>query len=188
MRLFIAVNLNPALRTEIAQRVRPLGAAFPDVRWTQTEALHVTLRFLGDVATDELDALRAVLDACARAHAPFRLRVGGLGAFPRLARPQVLWLAVDDGGVLERIVRDLDHGLAPLGHPPEPRAFTPHVTIGRARSRRGSRPAPGRQPVPACEIGAAMHVQTIDLMQSHLGGGPARYETVHAAPLGKGVD
>lgn len=188
MRLFVAVNLSSAVREEIAQRVRPLDAAFPDVRWTPAEALHVTLRFLGTVAHEQVDDLRAVLDACAVAHAPFRLRVGGLGGFPRLARPQVLWLAVDDGGVLERIVRDLDHGLAPLGHLPEPRAFTPHVTIGRARSRRGSRPAPGRQPVPACEIGAAMHVKTIDLMQSHLGQGAARYEIVHAAPLGRGVE
>ncbi len=186
MRLFVAVNLSSAMREEIAQCVRPLDAAFPDVRWTPAEALHVTLRFLGTVADEQVDGLRAVLDACAVAHAPFRLRVGGLGAFPRLARPQVLWLAVDDGGVLQAVARDLERGLEPLGHAPEPRAFTPHVTIGRARSRRGSRPAPG--PLPACEIGAAMHVETIDLMQSHLGQGPARYEIVHVAPLGRGVE
>src|SRR5690606_19086141 len=139
MRLFIGVRLSPDLRALVAREIAALRSAIPDVRWTHEDALHITLRFLGEVAEADVDAVRAAVDACASSKRPYTLRTSGLGAFPRMARAQVLWLGIDDGGATGAIVECLDATLEPLGFAPEQRGFTPHVTLGRARTRNGVR-------------------------------------------------
>src|SRR5690606_2755771 len=117
----------------------------------------------------------------------YTLRTSGLGAFPRMARAQVLWLGIDDGGATGAIVECLDATLEPLGFAPEQRGFTPHVTLGRARTRNGVR---GRAHEAATEltVDGAMLVDRVELIRSHLGRGPARHEVLHAAMLWGGTD
>jgi 2'-5' RNA ligase len=187
VRLFIAVRLSPELRALIARETAALRAAVPDVRWTGEEALHVTLRFLGEVTGEDAAAIQSVLDACASAHEPFTLGITGLGAFPRMARAQVLWLGVEDGGATTRIVQCLDRALVKLGFTPDERGFTPHVTLGRARSRKGIR-IRARDGTSGLTLDGTMRVDRIELIRSHLGSGPAGHEVLHTALLGGGTE
>lgn len=172
------------MRAAIGAGIAPLERVLDGVRWTAPEALHVTLKFLGNVTTAAVDEMIAALDHAAAAHAPFGMVIGGLGAFPGARRPQVLWLGVEDGGALRAIAGDVDAALASLGFAPEARAFTPHVTVGRVRRPRGAARAQGRADLPPCNAGASLHVETIDLMRSHLGRDGARHECLHRSRLG----
>lgn len=186
VRLFIGVQLSPALRALVARETGPLRSAIPDVRWTDEDALHITLRFLGEVAEDDVASVGSALEACASAQRPFTLSTTGLGAFPRMGRAQVVWLGVEDGGATGGIVNCLDAALAPLGFLPEQRAFTPHVTLGRARNRNGVRVS-DRERAMQLAVGS-MQVDRIALIRSHLGRGPARHEVLRAAMLGGGTE
>jgi len=181
VRLFIGVRLSEDLCARIVRDTAHVRSSVPDVRWTNADALHITLRFLGEVAEENVAAIRSALDACASQRAPFIFRTGGVGAFPRMSRAQVLFMGVEDAGATSELVACLDAALEPLGFPPEQRAFAPHVTLGRAKKRRGVRLS---EPAAAgVTIDAAMRVDRVELIRSHLGAGPARYEVLHAAML-----
>ncbi len=105
-----------------------------DAKWTRPEQIHLTLRFLGDIAPEAApDILGAMAGAAAGMTAP-RLRAAGIGAFPGLRRPQVLWLGIDgDIEPLGMLHGRLEARLAMLGFEPEKRGFTAHITVGRVR-------------------------------------------------------
>lgn len=138
MRTFIAIELPSA-----AQRpLLALLATAPrheSVKWVTAAQLHLTLKFLGEVPDTDLPA---VCDAAAEASAalpPFTLLVSGLGVFPAPANPRVLWAGVTDATQsCAQWVQDADPRFAELGYRPEPRAFTPHVTLARSRSTAGA--------------------------------------------------
>jgi len=185
VRLFIGVRLSEDLCARIVRATADVRSSTPDIRWTNADAFHITLRFLGDVAEEYVAALRAALDACAARNRQFILRTGRAGAFPRMSRAQVLFLGVEDGGATSMLVECLDTALEPLGFAPEQRAFTPHVTLGRAKNRRGAHVS---DVVAGIAVDATMQVDRVELIQSHLGGGPARYEVLHAAMLKEGTE
>ncbi len=117
-------------------RVRRLA---PSAKWVDIGSMHVTLVFLGDTPDEMLTELQTVLGAAARLHAPFELRVQGTGVFGGRS-PHVLWTGV--GGDVEAITavqRDLVEAITPLGWTPEDRPYSPHLTLARARDRRGDR-------------------------------------------------
>ena len=136
MRAFVAVDLEPPVRGEIAATTEELRAAGGDVRWAQAENLHVTLKFLGSVAAERLTAVRAALERVAADAAPFELTVKGLGTFPSAERARVVWVGFV-AGRLGALAQRVDAELAAVGFPLEGRPFTPHVTIGRVRGARG---------------------------------------------------
>jgi 2'-5' RNA ligase len=134
IRTFIAVDVGEAIRAEGAALQQQLGRALGDgIKWTDTESMHITLLFLGEV--EELDVLsvcRAVAEAV-RDVAPFRLEVKGVGAFPTLRRPKIVWGAVTDGAEALKQLHDLiEAPLLEMGtYRSEERAYTPHLTLGR---------------------------------------------------------
>lgn len=184
MRLFVAVNLPAPVRAAIADAIEPFQRTIAHVRWAAPESLHVTLKFLGSVADAAVDTIQEALRTCAAAHAPAAIDIGGLGAFPDERRPRIFWVGVHDGGALGALARDLDAALAPLGFAPEARAFTPHITIGRARDRRGATPAPRADGLASGPAHISVRVETIDLMRSHTVRDGAHYERLYAARLG----
>jgi len=136
-RAFLAVDPPDELRASIGRLQDRLKDLVPSVRWTRPEQLHVTLAFLGDVPNDAIDALRrAVLEAAAECPA-FEVSVGGLGAFPSIQRPRVVWLGLE-GDQVERFSQLHERILQALraaGHPPADDRFHPHITLGRVRTR-----------------------------------------------------
>jgi 2'-5' RNA ligase len=137
VRSFIAVSLPDNVRAELTaleDRLKARRHAF--VKWVDPESLHLTLKFLGNVAVDSIPQIVEVMSGVARVHSPFRLEVAGTGAFPNWQRPQVVWVGV--GGDLDKLnafQKGLESALSPLGFPPEARPFSAHLTLGRLRDR-----------------------------------------------------
>lgn len=113
-------------------RFRETGA---DVKWVETESLHVTLKFLGEVGEPGVNEVRAALRSVRGAS--FRLGVRGIGTFPPRGRPRVIWLGLTSADPLAALAATVERVLEPLGFPPEGRPFKPHVTLGRVRSPAG---------------------------------------------------
>jgi 2'-5' RNA ligase len=137
IRAFIAIELPDEVKADLSlvqSRLKP--ERHPYVKWVSTDGIHLTLKFLGDIDQEKVLPIAEAMAGAAQKASPFRLEVGGLGAFPNLGRPQVLWVAV--GGEVEKLAslqRAIDHSLVALGFSSETRPFTPHLTLGRLRER-----------------------------------------------------
>jgi len=144
VRTFIAIELDAAIRAKLTaaqDRLRQCGCR---VKWTKPEQMHLTLKFLGEIEPEQVDAVkRALAMACAAAE-PFEMALGGLGAFPPRGAPRVLWAGVSErAGALVALQERLEDELASLGFGRERRGFQAHVTVGRVKDHqtRGLRQA-----------------------------------------------
>lgn len=184
MRLFLALNLDDALRRQIHGDLDPVRVAAPEIRWTRPEQLHITLRFFGEVPDDQVASLTARFRDVARRHRSLSVDLTGLGAFPHWRRPRVVWLGVRDPVRAGAVARDLETASVALGFGAEERPFRAHLTIGRV-----TRPLlPGRAPVleRAARAFAGTYqteVRSVDLMQSQLAPGGSIYSVVESFPL-----
>jgi 2'-5' RNA ligase len=136
IRSFLAVEVAPAVREGLVAMKRELAAAAADVRWVRDQALHVTIKFLGSVDEESLAEIHGVLAAALRSFPTFAVEVRGLGIFPNLRRPRVVW-AGTPAVELARLSSAVDAALKPLGVARESRPFQGHITLGRVRSARG---------------------------------------------------
>jgi RNA 2',3'-cyclic 3'-phosphodiesterase len=184
MRLFVAIAPPPAVLDELDARLEPLRAGRHDLRWTNREAWHVTLAFLGQV--DEAAAARLLprLERAARRHRTFRLAFASAGAFPAATRANVLWSGLSgDRGALARLADSVAAGASRAGAPPpdKGRRFQPHLTLARCR-----------MPADVTELVAALTdyqgppwmADRVHLVRSHLGAtAPPRYSSLGSWPL-----
>ncbi len=185
MRLFVAVNLPEALRDTLWAAGEPARRGSPPVRWVRPDGIHVTLKFLGEVAEDRLGEMRAALGRAADGLRPFDLVVEGGGVFPDPARPRVFWAGIVPGPQLELLQHAVEREIAPLGFPPEARPFRPHLTLGRAErgaDAAGLRRAAER--IAGVRFAGSALVETVDLMRSTVSRDGASYDAVHRQPLG----
>jgi 2'-5' RNA ligase len=179
-RCFVAVPIDEELRAGLSKAVGDLRArdGADAWRWTDAEAWHVTLAFLGATDPGSVPRLSSAVAAVARTHRPFTVVAGGLGAFPGQRRARVLWYGVaDPRGELRRLAGDAARA---VGLPDEDR-FRGHLTLARARDRHGS-DASSLQEVAVAP--GFLRVDRLVLFRSHLGRGPARYEALATLPLG----
>jgi 2'-5' RNA ligase len=188
MRLFLAINLPAAERARIHEAAAPLRRARLPVRWVDVDALHLTLKFLGEVPDARKDAIVEAGDTVAARFAAFRLELGELGAFPRLSNPRVVWVGVRAPPELGGLASELDGAMATLGFPPEARPFSPHLTLGRAEREARAPDFRALGDLAAdFPYAGSVEVRSVDLMRSHLSPRGARYERLHAAPLSGGA-
>lgn len=133
LRTFIAVAVptSPELRRVIAD-LDSMGSALKAV---SAEHLHITLKFLGDTPPEQVPAITAILKEVVAEFSPFAFELIGLGAFPRVERPTVIWAGVDGGEPLVALSDKLEDRLMDLGYEPETRTFTPHLTLARVRRK-----------------------------------------------------
>ncbi len=136
LRSFLAITLAPAIHAALVRVKHELAALEADVRWVRDDALHGTVKFLGSVALPVLREMQAVLGAALRDFPACTVEVAGLGAFPSVHRPRVLWVGLESAA-LPRLAERVDSALAALGFAPEARPFQGHITLGRVRGRRG---------------------------------------------------
>lgn len=185
MRTFVALNLSPERRAELHVAVEPLRIALGRaVSWTGEHALHLTLRFLGEQPPELADRLCERLAGPLAGLPPVDLDLGGVGAFPSLARPRVLWMGVAANPDLSRLYQEVDSAVAALGVPREERAFHPHVTIGRVRERVRVDTGALAGATDEVRYHAREPVAAVDVMESVLGPGGARYRVLCAVPPG----
>jgi 2'-5' RNA ligase len=137
IRAFIAIELPEEVKADLSSvqsRLRP--ERHPYVKWVSVDGVHLTLKFLGNIDQEKVSPIAEAMAGAAQKASPFRLEVGGLGAFPNLRSPRVVWVAVE--GEVEKLAslqRAIDHSLVALGFSPETRSFTPHLTLGRLKER-----------------------------------------------------
>lgn len=137
IRCFIAVELTPKAREELARLQQRLKASLPAhaVRWTPPPNIHLTLHFLGELAADRIDLVGQVLRDVAAGFSPFSLTLANLGSFPNTRRPRIVWVSVSgETDSLESLHTALGGQLEKgIGFRPESRPYSPHLTIGRVK-------------------------------------------------------
>lgn len=184
MRVFLALNLPEATRQALWQATAPLrDAGFP-IRWVRPEGIHLTLKFLGEVAEQRDPELAAALTRTVRGARALPLALGGFGAFPDFQRPRVVWVGVAPDPSLELLQNQVEEAFAPLGFPTEARPFRPHLTLGRAGRDGRSRDFAGLEAaLGRLEFAETVVVGSVDLMQSMLQSGGAVYQVRHSERL-----
>jgi len=137
VRSFIAIELPDELKSGLFQLQAQLKIGKqPPVKWVDPYSIHLTLKFLGNVAVDKISGITGAIEAAAQEISPLHLEVSGLGAFPNLRRVQVVWVGLS--GELARLgelQQRIESNLAPLGFAPESRPFKPHLTLARLREQ-----------------------------------------------------
>jgi 2'-5' RNA ligase len=188
IRAFVAIELPPTVTQELENIQRRLGkGAGTAARWVAPSGIHLTLKFLGDVAEARTAQIASALESACRAAKPLELGLQGAGAFPEPERPRVLWVGLrGDVAGLRLLQRQVDDALAPLGFAPEARGFTPHLTL--ARMRDGADPVAIRtlvQKLSTVSVApAAFRAEEAALIRSELRPAGAVYTRLSAARLG----
>jgi RNA 2',3'-cyclic 3'-phosphodiesterase len=170
IRAFIGISIPDAQRRHLAGFLDGCRAAAPELRWVSADNLHLTLRFLGQVENPRLEDLAESLRRLPVE--PFALRLGGLGSFGSASAVRVIWIGVAAGGKeLARLAAAVEERCAEAGFPPEERTYNPHLTLARARQRRGTR-------VPELPLPPELDAWAVDrfrLYRSRPGAGGAVY-------------
>ena len=129
----MAINFPETLRQGLWSATESLRSGTLPVRWVEPEAMHLTLKFLGEVAAGRQDELAGALQRAAASCRAVTATVADFGAFPDPRRPRVLWAGVSPEAGLELLQHQVEQEFTPLGFPPEGRPFRPHLTLGRAQ-------------------------------------------------------
>ena len=137
VRSFIAIELTDELKLGLTQLEAQLKLGKQSwVKWVDPYSIHLTLKFLGNVAVDRIDEITRAVEEAVQGIPPFHLEVKGLGVFPSLRRVQVAWVGI--GGEVDKlgkVQQRIESNLAHLGFAAESRAFVPHLTLARVRNQ-----------------------------------------------------
>lgn len=202
MRTFFAIELPPALHTQIGLIQRQLRSHLRDLQavdcfnWTAPDKIHLTLRFLGETSAAQSAQLVAGLAPIAAQQAPFQLGLQTVGWFPNFRAPNVVWLGVSGARVeLEKLQRQVEDLVRRSGFAPEQRPFSPHLTIARTQrqAERTQQRLAGealrlfaQRPAEERTIHSPLHFEVTEFvyMQSELRPEGARYTVLHHFTFG----
>ncbi|PAY20702.1 RNA 2',3'-cyclic phosphodiesterase [Rhodopirellula sp. SM50] len=186
IRSFISIPVPAAVTSaagKIMKRLKPLDDSF---KWVPIENFHLTLKFLGEVDNVEVPAVCKAIRRVTDNLEPFELGFAGTGGFPNAEKPRVVFIGVDDPtGNLVQLVAGLEKQLADLGFKPEPRDYTPHLTLGRTRSnsrRGGDALVEAMKDLADIQIGE-MVVDEVHLMASFLDKSGPTYQVMDTIEL-----
>ncbi|OGO73011.1 MAG: 2'-5' RNA ligase [Chloroflexi bacterium RBG_19FT_COMBO_56_12] len=188
IRAFIGVDLSPEIQhclEQVSTQLKERLEGDP-VRWIPAENIHLTLKFLGDVSQANLEMLKKILRAVVPSHPSFEISVGGLGAYPKVHHPRVIWIGLEVPSDLVAIQHSIETETARLGYAREERPFSPHLTLGRVS--RNASPAEIHQlgeVLDTFKVGflGAARVRAIHLYRSDLKPGGAVYTRLFSVPL-----
>jgi len=134
LRAFIAVEIPLDIRQDIEHATSNLRRGTGSlIRWVAVENMHLTLKFLGDIPTANMEVLTQMIRAEADSFNCFDIHLTGIGSFPNPKRPRVIYIGIQAPAELEAFQRQLESATRRLGYNSEERAFAPHLTIGRVR-------------------------------------------------------
>lgn len=185
MRLFVALNLKDDERKKLYKAAAPLRKSGMPVRWVDPGSLHVTLKFLGEVRPQNVDAVMQAVAAVAAKAVPHDIKLGGFGAFPTIRRPRIIWAGAEAKPELRSLKHDLEWELAALGFERELRAFQPHITLGRADDESEAGNFRDLETlIGEIKYKSRIPVRQVELMSSKLTPEGAEYEVLGSAPVG----
>jgi 2'-5' RNA ligase len=184
VRAFIAIDLEPGLKSALEALVRSLEATRAEVRWARPNGTHLTLKFLGEIDGSRAGQVTEALEHVARRHKSFGLRLEGTGAFPNESSPRVLWVGVTADPGLAELQDDLEKALEVAGFPREERPFKPHLTLGRVKGRARLDRAMAELEAHRRDDLGGMTVRKVALFESRLRPQGAEYRIVREVELG----
>jgi 2'-5' RNA ligase len=183
LRCFIAVEVSDGIRGAIGEVIEGLKVSGADVKWVPARNLHVTLKFLGDTEPRRAEEIQGALRRKFVSYRPFYIKIAGVGYFPPGKSPRVVWVGIEDATPLADLQRDVDAAMTELGYPAEGRPFSPHLTIGRVRSRKGITEMMKSLEDYRKIAFADLKIQGITLMKSELKPGGAEYDSLAHIPF-----
>jgi 2'-5' RNA ligase len=173
IRLFIAIELPAELVIRLRSFLSSLKSSrLPFVKWVDPGSIHLTLKFLGNINAERLDAIKSALESVAVPHGQFQLATGHTGFFPGPQRARVFWLGLEgDTAELVRLQQAIDRAMTVLGFESESRPFTAHLTLARLRedsTREQRLEFTGLTQNAVFEHGPVIQVRSVSLMRSRL--------------------
>ena len=136
MRIFIALDIDDAVRERIVRFMEGVSGFAPEARWIRPESLHVTLKFIGEKPVEAVDGIKRAL---AVVHAePMEITFRGYGFFPTAKAARVFWVGIESGPQLVSLAKAVDEATFALGIPKEDHPFSPHLTLARGGGRSGA--------------------------------------------------
>ena len=188
MRVFVAIDIGDAMRREAQRVIAALTMKLeqvkepPKVVWVKPHALHVTIKFIGEVEEADVERLKPLLEPPIPI-APFEVSWRGIGAFPSNRHPRALWLGVIRGAAqLAAIETEISQRIAGAAVELDDRALLPHLTLGRIKM-------PGKgidwpKILKACELrNVTSHIDRVTLYRSTLSQYGPNYTELVSAPL-----
>jgi len=136
VRVFLAIPLPRQLQEAIRELQSDLRSQIHDVRWTRPENLHLTLFFFAETPQENLEKIKVSVLSVKGCQRPFTVEVKGLGAFPNLQRPRIIWIGLEPGEQLRQLHENCRRSLHAAGIATESRPYSPHLTIGRLRQQK----------------------------------------------------
>jgi 2'-5' RNA ligase len=135
LRCFVAILPDPLVLAAIEKSIAEFKRFETGVRWVARDSIHLTLAFLGDVVSTRLPELCDYLQMSAERHTSFELELIGVGAFPNIDRPRVVWVGCGAGlEPCKSLQAEIDDAVQALGYRSDDRPFEPHWTIGRVKT------------------------------------------------------
>jgi RNA 2',3'-cyclic 3'-phosphodiesterase len=187
IRSFLAIELPKPILKKIEEVQGDLKSTHTDVRWVSPEKIHLTLKFLGNIEESRIDSIFKSIEELIRNTLLFSLKVRGIGAFPNLKNPRVIWMGlVDARETLTSLQKRIDNQLEKIGFQPEDRPFHPHLTLGRMKSSRGKEELVGRMEKHKEEEFGDLQVERVILFESDLRPSGPIYTALREMKLGGG--
>lgn len=184
IRCFVAINLPPELKGRLGELEAQLKEARADVSWVKPESIHLTLKFLGEAEEERIPLIKRAIQEGLEGAGSLMLFLAGMGAFPNLRSPRVIWVGV--GGEQEKLCQlqeRLERAMETIGFAREGRPFSPHITLGRMRSGRGGPALMDLVSRMADLKVGTVRAESIELMQSRLHPAGAIYTVIESFPL-----
>ena len=186
MRLFVALEIPTKTRENLASLLASLRAITREARWVRPDNLHVTLKFLGEVAEDELEAVETALGRI-RSDLAVTLEFRGLGFFPNEKKPRVFWAGIEASSNLKTLAGDIEGAVEKCGIARDKREFSPHLTLARLE-----RPLPEAFRKAIAENAqrdfGSLRTGEFRLVQSKLKPSGAEYTTLKTFPFSPGAE
>ena len=179
MRCFISIELDPMTKQIIEDFIRKdnMEKLFREMKWVKPSNLHITLAFLGEISSNKILSVQKMLTDISKKHTSFSIKFSGLGFFPNLKNPRVFWIGIKEQPELWRLKNAIDRGLDILNISYDKKPFSPHLTIGRLKSRTKIE----SEKLEQVDFKTSFLVKEIHLMKSELSSSGPTYMSLHRA-------
>jgi RNA 2',3'-cyclic 3'-phosphodiesterase len=138
IRTFVAIDVPRQIKMELDKLIGELRPFAPDIRWVKSANLHLTLRFLGDIPQTAVSGLASEIGMNISDFESFNLSLAGIGGFPNLHKPRVIWLGGGDGqDRLYELAPKIEKACIDCGFGNADKPFSSHLTIGRVKFPKG---------------------------------------------------
>lgn len=186
LRCFIAIELPETVKIALSNLQEELKKTEADVKWVRPGGMHLTLKFLGYVEEENIKKIVNTMDRICREYPFLNLEAKGVGVFPNVRSPRVLWVSVEGNNILAGLQTAIENGMASLGFEKEDRPFTAHLTLGRVRSFRGCGKLIEIMQLHQKASFGFIEVKSISLIKSDLRPTGAQYTRLAELILGQG--